>query len=211
MAPYSIKILPVGQLSTNCYVVWDRGTLDAMIIDPGDDAEYISETLTKLKVYPRCIIATHGHFDHILSVFALESMYNLPFFINRKDDFLLTSMKKSATYYLHVPSVDPPPKNPQSLQDGQTISLGSSVFTVIATPGHTPGSICLYEPKHKVLFTGDTIFADGAVGRTDRSYGNRTELEDSLKRICTLPPDTAIFPGHGSASTIGSERKFHVV
>lgn len=211
MAPYSVKILPVGQLATNCYIVWDRGTLDAMIIDPGDDAEYISETLTKLKVYPRCIVSTHGHFDHVLSVFALESMYNIPFFIHPDDDFLLANMKKSASYYLHIATVDPPPKNRQPLMDGHVITLGSSNFTVIGTPGHTPGSVCLYEPKHAVLFTGDTIFAEGAVGRTDRSYGNRAALTKSLARLFALPEQTAIFPGHGAASTLGSERKFHVV
>ena len=211
MAPYSIKILTVGQLSTNCYIVWDRVTLEAMIIDPGDDADYIAQILLELKVFPRFIIATHGHFDHILGVFALQSMFNIPFYIHADDIFLLQSMTKSATYYLRIPQVDPAPKNPISLVDGQAFSIGKSIFTVMTTPGHTPGSICLFENTNKVLFTGDTLFANGAVGRTDHRYSSPLTLHDSLERIFSLPNETALLSGHGEATTIGAERKHRVV
>ena len=211
MSPYSVKIVTVGQLATNCYIVWDRVTLDALIIDPGDDAEFISDTLTKLKVFPRAVIATHGHFDHVLAAFALETMYNIPFMMHPADGFLLKSMKKSATYYLHIQHVDPPPHAVVPVSDGQHITLGKSEITILETPGHTPGSICLYEERHRVIFTGDTVFASGAVGRTDRSYGDRTLLLESLRKIFALPPNTALFPGHGEASTIGAEKSHHVV
>lgn len=211
MAPYSIKIITVGQMATNCYIVWDRVTLDGIIIDAGDDAEYISDTLNQLRIFPRAVIATHGHFDHVLAAFALESMYNIPFMMNPADSFLLKNMNKSATHFLHVKHVDPPPRSITPLLHGQHISLGKSEITVMETPGHTPGSVCLYEQQHRVIFTGDTIFASGALGRTDRTYGNRNQLMESVKRLLALPSNTALFPGHGDASTIGAEKSQHVV
>ncbi len=211
MAPFSVKILVVGSLETNCYVVWDRMSMDALIIDPGDDAEYVSDTVGRLGVMPRMIVATHGHFDHILSAFALQSMYNIPCAMHEGDAFLVANMKKSATHFLHLSQVDPPPVSPVPVVDGSELTVGGSRFSVISTPGHTPGSICLYQKQHRVLFTGDTLFADGAVGRTDRSYGDRTALDRSLSILFKLPDTTIVFPGHGKQTSIGAERRNHGV
>lgn len=156
-----METLVVGAMATNCYIAGD------MIIDPGDDAEYIMSHLTKK---PKMIIATHGHFDHILSAYALQLAYNIPFYIHEDDIFLLSHMESSAKHFLGLKHVDPPPK-PSKIKG----------LSFIHTPGHTPGSICIIDDG--ALFTGDTLFADGAVGRTDFSYSDPVALQESITRI----------------------------
>jgi glyoxylase-like metal-dependent hydrolase (beta-lactamase superfamily II) len=178
-----IQTLVVGSMATNCYIV------DGIIIDPGDDAEYI---MSHLATPPTMIIATHGHFDHIMAAYALQMAYNIPFYMHEADAFLLKSMQSSAKHFLHI-DADPPPK----LSEMRDLSF-------IHTPGHTPGSICIYFKKYNVVFTGDTMFAGGAVGSTDHRYSDKAALSESLKNILALPPETRILPGHGDTNdTIG--------
>ena len=176
----NIETLVVGRMATNCYIA------GGMIIDPGDDAEYIISYLT---AKPTMIVATHGHFDHIMAAYALQLAYNIPFYIHEEDIFLLSRMQSSAKHFLGLKEVDPPPV-PSKIKD----------LTFIHTPGHTPGSICL--PVGDVLFTGDTIFADGAVGRTDFSYSKPLLLAESIKKILSYPVGTRILSGHGEESKI---------
>lgn len=176
----TIKTLVVGQMATNCYIA------DDIIIDPGDDAEYI---ISHLSSKPRMIIATHGHFDHVMAAYALQLAYNLPFYIHEGDIFLLSRMQSSAKHFLKLPHVDPPPK-PSPL----------SHIHYIHTPGHTPGSISLQFGD--TLIVGDTMFADGAVGRTDHSYSDPLALSDSIQKIRSLPKGTRILPGHGKEFTL---------
>lgn len=176
----TIETLVVGQMATNCYIV------DGIIIDPGDDAEYI---MSHLKTKPTMIVATHGHFDHIMAAYALQLAYNIPFYIHKKDMFLLPRMQSSARHFLGINDVDPPP-TPTEIQE----------IPFIHTPGHTPGSICL--PVGDVLFVGDTIFAGGVVGRTDFSYSDPKKLNTSIKKILSFPPKTHLFPGHGEATRL---------
>lgn len=165
--------LVVGQMATNCYLI------DDMIIDPGDDAEYI---MSHIKEKPKMIVATHGHFDHIMAAYALQLAYNIPFYIHEDDVFLLSHMKSSAKHFLGLKEVDPPPK-PSKIKD----------LSFIHTPGHTPGSICIIADG--ALFTGDTLFADGSVGRTDFSYSNSRDLQKSVARIKALS-EHKIYAGH---------------
>lgn len=176
----NIETLVVGQMATNCYIV------DGIIIDPGDDAEYI---MSHCKTKPTMIVATHGHFDHIMAAYALQLAYNIPFYIHKKDIFLLARMQSSAKHFLGLKDIDPPPY-PSEMKD----------IMYIHTPGHTPGSICLYFPKNNILFSGDTIFAGGAVGRTDHEYSDKAALSRSIQTILSLPPETKLFPGHGEAN-----------
>lgn len=172
--------LVVGVMATNCYLI------DDMIIDPGDDAEYI---MSHIDEKPTKIVATHGHFDHIMSAFALQQAYNIPFYIHPDDIFLLQNMRSSAMHFLGLKDVDPAP-NPTPIEN----------IRFIHTPGHTPGSICLeFEDG---IIVGDTIFAGGAVGRTDFSYSSKKDLESSIERILSYSKHTKLFPGHGESVTI---------
>ena len=165
----NIETLAVGQMATNCYIV------DGIIIDPGDDAEYI---ISHCKIKPTMIVATHGHFDHIMAALTLQLAFNIPFVIHEKDEFLVNNMQSSAKHFLNI-MTDPPPKITKFISGGDKIGN----LTVVHTPGHTPGSICLYAKNDKVLFSGDTIFADGAVGSTDHRYSDKAELSQSVKKI----------------------------
>lgn len=175
-----METLVVGSMATNCYVI------DDMIIDPGDDAEYIMSHLTQK---PSMIVATHGHFDHIMAAYALQLAYNIPFYIHEDDIFLLGRMQSSAKHFLGLKEVDPPPV-PSKIID----------LPFIHTPGHTPGSVCFYFKKENILFSGDTIFADGGVGRTDHEYSDKAALSRSIQTIFSLPPETKLFPGHGGTN-----------
>ncbi len=205
-----ITCLSVGQMATNCYLVSDTKTGEGIIIDPGDDAEYISDTLLKLHITPTKIIATHGHFDHLMAAYALKLGFGIPFCMHPLDTFLVSRMEQTAKHFLGVPYVDPAPSVDTKLREGEVIAVGSIRLTVLHTPGHTPGSICLYEENSGVLFTGDTVFADGSVGRTDHSYSSSEALQSSLKRILSYPLTTRLLPGHGRETTIGAEASYHV-
>lgn len=193
---HTITTLTVGQMAANCYL------FDHYIIDPGDDAEYISEMLTRLHIKPVAIIATHGHFDHLMAARALQLAYGIPCYLAAQDTFLARRLKNSARQYLGI-STDPPPI--------VTELTGTHIgpFDIVATPGHTPGSVCLYAKDPGMLITGDTIFAGGAVGRSDWQYSDVYALRDSLSRILSFPQETLLYPGHGEASTVLKERAYH--
>lgn len=198
-----MTILPlvVGDLRTNCYIVSDPSTGRCLIIDPADEADFISTTILEHKLTPVGIILTHGHYDHCLGVLELKLNFNIPIYLHKEDLFLYKSADRSAKHWssslrdtprqsstiFKLPPVD------SYLEDGQTITFGDASLSVIHTPGHTPGSICLYNAPH--LFTGDTLFAD-AVGRTDLSYSSASDLKKSLATIKALPDETLIYPGH---------------
>lgn len=169
-----IETLVVGQMATNCFIV------DDAIIDPGDDAEYIISHLTRK---PKMIVATHGHFDHVMAGYALQKAFDIPFYLHRDDFFLLARMQSSARHYLGI-DADPPP-----------VPTDIDTIPFIHTPGHTPGSICL--PVDDILIVGDSLFASGMVGRTDFSYSDPKEFQKSLAIIRSYPKKTRILPGHG--------------
>jgi hydroxyacylglutathione hydrolase len=190
----NIHKIVVGQMAENCYIVTDSD--EVIIIDPGDDAEHISDVLARLNVIPSIIIATHGHFDHIMAAFALQMAYKIPFVMHGADAFLVRNMAMSAKHFLGLTTVDPPPNINKYIQDGDTIAS----LTVLHTPGHTPGSVSLVGDG--VIFTGDTIFADGAVGRTDFSYSSAADLKTSIQKILQLPKNTIMYPGHGEETRV---------
>ena len=203
MGKTEVITLKVGQLCANCYILIDKETSRAVIIDPGDDAFYIQRIIADKNALPIKIIATHGHFDHILAGLELQLAYKIPFCINKADIFLLNNMQSSAKYFLGY-STDPPPQAEKDLFDGEMIKIGSTTITVIHTPGHTPGSVCFYIKNEKSLFTGDLLFADGSVGRTDFSYSNTAELKKSLHKIFRLDDSVMVLPGHGDSTLLKS-------
>ncbi|MFH1602035.1 MAG: MBL fold metallo-hydrolase [Candidatus Shapirobacteria bacterium] len=194
-----IQTFVLGELQTNCYLVFEE-TGEAAVIDPADEANFISEQILKQNLKLKHIIATHGHFDHILAAWELTLAFDLSLSLHPKDKFMADYMQKSAQYWLKRKIIEKPPEKVKDLKE-KYIQFGRQKLKVILTPGHTPGSICLYSPKEKVLFTGDTLFADG-VGRTDLPYGSEKNLSISLKKLAKLPENTKIYSGHGPAGAL---------
>jgi len=188
-----IEQVVVGQLQTNCYLVWDEGSLEAVIIDPGDDADYILRKISDFNLSPRCILATHGHFDHILAATELKLAFNIPLLIHKADLFLIKRAGKTAKFFTGAGEepVLPPDK---FIGKRDKIRFGKESLRVIETPGHTPGSVSFYSPGF--LFSGDLIFAEG-VGRTDFTYSSEEKLQESIEKILRLPANAIIYPGHG--------------
>lgn len=185
-------------MDENCYIVWDKDTKEAIIIDPGDDSDYIIENINKEDLTPRAIIATHGHFDHTMAVLPLKLSFNIPFYMHKEDGFLLKRIEKTAKHFVDF-DPGPPPKVDIFLTDKATISIGKIRFSIIHTPGHTPGSVCLHFKDEKIIFVGDLIFADGYVGRTDFKYGDKIKLSESINK---LPDNITVYPGHGEEFTL---------
>ena len=152
------------------------------------------------------IVATHGHFDHIMAGFELQLNFNIPFLIHKKDEFLLNKMRSSVKYFLGRES-GPPPKITKYLSKKDSLKVGMYKLSLLETPGHTPGGVCFYSPKEKIIFCGDLFFAGGGIGRTDFSYSDPAKLELSLKKVFKLPGETRVFPGHGKETTISQEKQ----
>lgn len=197
----TVQTLTVGDLSTNCYLVSDSD--QCLIIDPGDDADFVTETIIAKKLVPKAILLTHGHFDHVLGCLELKLNFNLPIYLNEQDKKLYTSANQSALHWLKKKTLKVPPID-QFIKEGDEIKVGAEKLTVIETPGHTPGSICLYDGRQN-LFTGDTLFAQG-VGRTDFSYSKPLQLTKSLAKLSKLPDNTLIHPGHGETISLITTR-----
>jgi glyoxylase-like metal-dependent hydrolase (beta-lactamase superfamily II) len=198
----------VGQMAENCYVVYDPDAREALVVDPGDDAEHIKDTIERSGLTPVRIIATHGHFDHIMAAYELQLIYRIGFFMHDGDAFLLDRMGESARRFLGVMPDLPPPELSGTLHAGDVIPVGRLRLTVMHVPGHTPGSIALYGSDEDVCIVGDLIFSGGGVGRTDFSYSSPLRMEESLSSVLNLPERTVIYPGHGPATTVAAERVY---
>lgn len=203
-----VVILQVGQLQTNCYLAVDQSTRKTLIIDPGDDADYIQRILKDRNCIPEKIISTHGHFDHCLAAEELKILLGVPYLIHQSDRFLLHNITSSVKHFLHFNS-ETEVHADSYLKGEQVFKLGPNKIEIIETPGHTPGSISLHFRSEKKLFSGDLLFFNGGIGRTDFSYSNHDKLQKSVKKIFTLDDNTIIYPGHGPAMVLGKERRFH--
>lgn len=186
----------IGQLGTNCYLIESDGKVG--IIDPGDDGEYIIEQIQRLELSPVWILATHGHFDHVLAAMELSLTFKIPFYIHPKDEFLLKNAHESAFYFTNV-KVEPFLIKPNFIKENTILIVGSLVFKIIEVPGHTPGSVCLYSKSENILFCGDLVFAGKGVGRTDFKYSSEDNLWRSIKKVLKLSKNTKIYPGHGES------------
>lgn len=196
-----IETIVVGVLQTNCYIVHDGR--QAIIIDPGSDAKKIINFIKNKSLTPKLILNTHYHFDHTGANFDIKSMFNTPIAIGKKDAPFLQNAYKDALVFMIEAK-----ESPQAdilLKADDTIVFGDIKFIVIETPGHTIGSICLYNKENAVLFSGDTLFFE-SIGRYDLPTGNFENLMSSIDLILTLPENTTVYPGHGPQTTIKHEK-----
>ena len=203
--------MTVGAFSTCSYIA--ESGQGITLIDAPAEAERIIRVFRDRDIKPGLVILTHGHFDHVLALGKLKAEWpELRIAISAEDSEYLSdegerisgdiALFDDGMFYNRMVSQLPVPEADILLKDGDIIAD----FTVIATPGHTKGSICLYSEEEKVIFTGDTLF-QGSIGRTDMPGGSYSAICSSLSRLKTLPDETLVFPGHGPATTIGKEKQ----
>lgn len=198
------EILPVGMLGCNCSVFGDETTREAIVVDPGDDIAEIERLLDLHGLKLTAIFITHAHIDHIGGAAKLKASRGAPVYMNESDQFLYDRLDMQAAWLgMRTPEqteVDTPAR------EGDTLQLGPASFHVLHTPGHTPGSTCLWIPTEGKLVAGDTLFRE-SIGRTDLPGGDTRAILRSISgKLLTLPDDTVVIPGHGPATTIGHER-----
>lgn len=196
-----LKILEVGPFLTNCYIVGDEATKDGMIIDPGDDADFILEQVKALELNIKTIVLTHGHSDHVCGVNEVKDATGAKFMAHGDERRMIQGSSRSliGVFISSLPAPD------RWLKSGDSIEVGKMQFKVLHTPGHSPGGISLV--GEGVVFSGDTLFNHG-IGRTDFDNGNFEQLIESIRtQLMVLPDETLVYPGHGLETTIGEERK----
>lgn len=193
----------LGQLQANCYFLINGQ--DCLVIDPGDEANFILEQLQRQKLHLVGVMATHGHFDHIGAVGEIQLSFDVPLYIFEKDKFLVDRLKETAEYFLGNKQGIIKPITVKYLTETK-LKISNFEFQILKTPGHTPGSCCYYFKKEKVIFTGDTLFKNG-IGRYDFSYCSKKDLKQSLEKIFKLPEETTVYPGHGEETSIKKEMR----
>lgn len=208
----------VGPFETNVYVAWCPGTGKAIVIDPGIDSQPVYQFIKRKGLELTAIVNTHGHIDHVYGDYFFKTQASIPLLIHEADVPLLSLVPDQATSF----GLDPPRiAEPDGfLKENDVIKVGEGEFTVIHTPGHTPGGICLYRARlvpptggqggeADVIFVGDTLFA-GSIGRTDLPGGSYPQLIESIKtKLLVLPDKTVVYCGHGPETTIGAEKRFN--
>ena len=193
----------MGPLETNCYLLSDPTVNKAVIIDPGFEGERIAEILKNKKLTLDKILITHGHYDHIGGINILRGMTNAQVYINEKDAICLIDQRYNFSEFMDQNYTCEPAE--QKLSDGDVLETGNIILTVIATPGHSEGSVSF--SGDGFIIVGDTIF-QSSIGRTDLPGGSQDVLLESIRnKILSLPDNTIIYPGHGPSTTVGRERQ----
>jgi len=195
-----IKKIISGPLEVNCYLVYDTQTMHTLIVDPGEDGEHVIKEIESGAFIPEMLVNTHGHYDHILSDELIRKRFSIPLAAHKDELLMLADPKKNGSAFYGIPAAVNAPEI--MLEDGQKVELSFVSFTVIHTPGHTKGGICLLFDGF--IITGDTLFA-GTIGRTDFPYSSYEDMMSSLEKIKRLEPSLEIYPGHGSRTTLANE------
>ena len=192
-----IKTLPVGQMENNCYVVTDEASLRCVVIDPGDESNTILDYLESNRLTCEAIMLTHGHYDHTGAVSAVAEETGATVYMNSRDDARVISSPQMVFTL---------PENGINYDDGDVIDVAGLRFEILATPGHTPGGVTI--KCENCLFTGDTLFK-GTIGRVDLDGGDKETEMASLRKLCALPGDYEVYPGHMDSTTLQRERSFN--
>ncbi len=209
MGKLKIESMELGWVATNVYVVSNTESGECLIIDPAAKAEKIIACIEEGGYQPRAILLTHGHADHILAVDELRDRYGIPVYMSEDEKELIADAEHNGAMMLFRKNITT--HGDIFLQDGQELELLGCRFRVLATPGHTRGSLCYYEAEEKLLFTGDTLFKN-SYGRYDLYSGNGTALRESiLNKLFVLEDEVRAFPGHMAPTTIGYEKKYNPI
>lgn len=198
-------ILPVGLLQCNCSIFGDEQSREAIVIDPGDEIEKITEVLDRHQLKVKAIIITHAHIDHVAGAEKLRALTQAPVYMNEADRELLNALDIQAQWLgMRTPER---PEIDTAAKDGTVLQLANADFQIMETPGHTQGSLSVWIPQEEKLVAGDTLFRD-SIGRTDLPGGNSRQILASIKTcLLGLPEQTVVIPGHGQSTTIGREKE----
>jgi len=189
-----VHAMALGAYQTNCYIIHDESSKTCCVIDPGYDADTILDKLASLELTLEAILLTHGHFDHVGAVKELVAETQCEVYIHPEDLSMPPMMTAGPLYYT------------KTYTEGTQLKLAGLDITVLHTPGHTPGSVCLL--VETTLFSGDTLF-QGSCGRTDLPGGNWATIVTSLRRLAALEGNFWVFSGHGSSTTLRDEKRYN--
>ena len=206
MGQIEIKSMTLGMVATNCYLIINKETKEALLIDPADNALRISNVIEENVCTLKAILLTHGHFDHIMALNELKKRYNVPVYAHEEEEDVLkqSSLNMSGMIgQIYTTQAD------IYVKDGEHLKLAGLDIIVLHTPGHTKGGVCYYLPEEKVLMSGDTLF-HCSIGRTDVPTGSMSQLVRSVKeQLFVLPDDVQVYPGHDSVTSIGYEKQYN--
>ena len=190
----NVHTLPLGDYQTNCYIIHEASSKTCCVIDPGYDADAVLDKAEALGLTIEAILLTHGHFDHVGAVKDIASETGCRVYLCADDLSMPPMMTAGPLYYTHT------------YTEGTRLQLAGLDISVLHTPGHTPGSVCLLADTH--IFSGDTLFA-GSCGRTDLPGGSWPTIVKSLGRLKALEGNFWIYPGHGGVTTLRDEKKYN--
>ena len=197
-----LKRLVVGPFASNCYIVGSESNKEGMIIDPGDEAEVILRNAEDLELDIKYVVLSHAHIDHIGALKEVKEATGAEVAIHSDDAQALQDSSVSAMFGISYPTPPPPDC---LLQGGDSLDVGGLHFSVLHTPGHSPGGICIL--GEGIVFSGDALFNYG-IGRCDLPGGSYSQLMNSIHtKLMVLPDNTIVYPGHGPETTIGAERQ----
>lgn len=203
MSEIKIQSVVVPPLYSNCYIVSNENK-NAVVVDPGGIPDEIFKVITEAGLKVQAILNTHGHIDHISGNPQLRRLSGAPVYVHAIDAPLLSSAILSGAKWAGHEFEEHEPDH--HISHTEKLVVGDFTFNVYHTPGHSPGSVCLVMPEHKVVFSGDVVFMD-SIGRSDLPGGDPAVLNESLRWFLTLPDDYTVLPGHGAPTTVGRERE----
>lgn len=203
MNEFNMKTIVLGIVQTNCYIISNGNTKEAIVIDPADDAMKIEQYLKANDLACKGILLTHGHFDHIMAAKELSEDTQAKIYAHEEEVKLLQDAQMNASAHIRRECILTPDV---MLKDQEVLTLAGFTVKVIHTPGHTGGGVCYYFSGHGVLISGDTLFRED-IGRSDVPTGDGKKLVESiLNKLMILEDSVKVYPGHGESTTIGYER-----
>lgn len=208
----NIKRFEFNPFGENTYIIWDKASREAAIIDPGmidrPEETQIDSFIQAEKLELKAILLTHLHIDHTFGIDYIKKTYNVPIYANRKDEYLGQRRLEQARMF-HLPMELSPIVIDRFVEEGEALRLGDEPVMALLAPGHSAGSLLFYVPSSKFLLSGDVLFRN-SIGRTDLPGGDHATLITSIhKKILELPPSTVVYPGHGPATTIADELRWN--